>query len=91
MASKIYLIRHGITEGNQKKWFYGAADIPLAEEGKEELKKLKEKNIYPEIPEDADLYTTGLLRTEQTFEILFGAGWLDLAPYWPAPSVSATS
>ena len=72
MASKIYLIRHGITEGNQKKWFYGAADIPLAEEGKEELKKLKGKNIYPEIPEDADLYTTGLLRTEQTFEILFG-------------------
>ena len=72
MASKIYLIRHGITEGNQKKWFYGASDIPLAEEGKEELRSLKEKDIYPEFPEDADLYTTGLLRTEQTFEILFG-------------------
>lgn len=72
MASKIYLIRHGITEGNQKKWFYGAADLPLAEEGREELQRLKEKNIYPEFPEDADLYTTGLLRTEQTFEILFG-------------------
>jgi len=72
MASKIYLIRHGITEGNQKKWFYGSADLPLAEEGKRELERLKEENIYPEFPEDADLYTTGLLRTEQTFEILFG-------------------
>lgn len=72
MASKIYFIRHGITEGNQKKWFYGSADLPLAEEGKEELQRLKERNIYPEFPEDADLYTTGLLRTEQTFEILFG-------------------
>ncbi len=72
MASKIYLIRHGITEGNLKRWFYGAADIPLAEEGKTELVRLKEKGIYPEVPEDADMYTTGLIRTEQTFEIIFG-------------------
>lgn len=72
MISRIYLIRHGITEGNQKKWFYGAADIPLAEEGCRTLEDLAAKGVYPEIPEDADCYTTGLLRTEQTFEILFG-------------------
>ena len=72
MASKIYLIRHGITEGNLKRWFYGSADLPLTEEGKDELRRLKEKGVYPEIPADADMYTTGLLRTEQTFEILFG-------------------
>ena len=44
MASKIYLIRHGITEGNQKKWFYGAADIPLADEGREELRRIMAKH-----------------------------------------------
>lgn len=72
MASKIYFIRHGITEGNLKRWFYGATDVPLAEEGMAELRRLKAKGIYPEVPDDADMYTTGLIRTEQTFEILFG-------------------
>ena len=72
MRSSIYLIRHGITEGNQKKWFYGAADLPLTEEGQTELRALAEKGVYPCITEDTDCYTTGPLRTEQTFEILFG-------------------
>lgn len=72
MVSKIYLIRHGITEGNQKKWFYGAADLPLADEGIAALEKAASGGIYPQIPEDADCYTTGLLRTEQTFELIFG-------------------
>ena len=72
MASRIYLIRHGITEGNQKMWFYGKADLPLAKEGEEKLRKLAKKDIYPKITGDVDCYTTGLLRTEQTFEILFG-------------------
>lgn len=72
MVSRIYLIRHGITEGNQKRWFYGKADLPLAEVGRETLKDLAARGIYPHIPEDADCYTTGLLRTEQTFQIIFG-------------------
>ncbi|MEE0514387.1 MAG: histidine phosphatase family protein [Emergencia sp.] len=72
MNSRIYFIRHGITEGNQRKWFYGAADIPLAQEGFCELESLTARGIYPELPEDADCYTTGLLRTEQTFELIFG-------------------
>ena len=73
MKSKIYLIRHGITEGNQKKWFYGSADLPLAEEGRAALRETAAAGVYPQIPEDADCYTTGLLRTEQTFELVFGA------------------
>lgn len=72
MISRIYLIRHGITEGNLKKWFYGSADIPLTEEGCTVLAELSEAGVYPKLPEDADCYTTGLLRTEQTFDILFG-------------------
>ena len=72
MVSKIYLIRHGITEGNEKRWYYGGADLPLTEGGKQTLRALAEKGVYPRLPEDADLYTTGLARTEETCEILFG-------------------
>lgn len=72
MVSKIYLIRHGITEGNEKRWYYGGADLPLTESGKKTLQALADREVYPRLPEDADLYTTGLIRTEQTCEILFG-------------------
>ena len=30
---KLTLIRHGITEGNARRLYYGAADIPLLPEG----------------------------------------------------------
>ena len=68
---KIHFIRHGITEGNLKRWHYGWADIPLAPEGMEKLKRLREENIYPR-PEKATYYTSGMLRAEQTFEIIYG-------------------
>lgn len=71
MKSQIHLIRHGITEGNQKRLYYGATDIPLADEGVNELKELVSKGIYPRV-EDGDFYTTGLKRTEQTFFLIFG-------------------
>lgn len=71
MKSKIHLIRHGITEGNLKKWFYGAAEVPLAPEGVEALKAQVEEGIYPR-PEAADYYTSGMQRTEQTFRLIYG-------------------
>jgi len=76
--SEIHLIRHGITEGNQKNWFYGAIDIPLADEGVKELTRLAEEKIHPciDIASDEklapDFYTSGMLRTEQTFSIIYG-------------------
>jgi len=69
--SCIHLIRHGITEGNIKRWYYGASDIPLSSEGKSRLSELKKENIYP-CYENADYYTTGLIRTEQTMQIIYG-------------------
>ena len=71
MKSRICLIRHGITEGNKRRLYYGHADIPLAPEEVEELKKLKDAGIYPN-DDDASYYTTGLQRTEQTFSIIYG-------------------
>ena len=71
MKSQIHLIRHGITEGNQRRLYYGASDIPLADEGVAELKKLVKEAIYPQADE-GDFYTTGLKRTEQTLALIYG-------------------
>ena len=71
LKSTIYLIRHGITEGNKKMWHYGWADIPLLPEGIEQLKEFKAEGVYPEI-EDGAFYTSGLVRTEMTMETIFG-------------------
>ena len=72
MKSKILMLRHGITEGNKKKWFYGETDLPLLPEGIEELKKQKAEGLYPEIAEDAIFFTTGKGRTAETLNVLFG-------------------
>ena len=72
MKTKILLIRHGITEGNVKKWYYGRVDIPLLPEGRAALKELREAGIYPKVPENALFFTSGLRRTEETLAIIYG-------------------
>ena len=54
-----------------KRLYYGHTDIPLAKEGVDELAKLAKAGTYPDC-EGADLYTTGLIRTEQTFSLIYG-------------------
>lgn len=66
---KLTLIRHGITEGNARKLFYGAADIPLLPEGEAELRRLSAEHSYPTAPR---YYTSPLYRTQQTLRILYG-------------------
>ena len=63
------LIRHGITAGNAQRFYYGAADIPLLPEGEAALKELAAKGAYPTA---ARYHTSPLIRTEQTFSILYG-------------------
>ena len=66
---EIHLIRHGKTIANEQRLYCGAADLPLSENGKKEIAELKNQGIYP----SADLYfTSGLLRTEQTIDIIYG-------------------
>ena len=72
MLSRIYLIRHGRTAGNLNHWYYGSTDLPLTDDGYEEIRAYAESGIYPDIPEDADIYTTGLHRTDQTLEAIYG-------------------
>ena len=71
MKSRIYLIRHGITEGNLKRWYYGVLDLPLHEKGVDQLVALAKKKIYPPMNR-GEFFTTGLLRTEQTLFLLYG-------------------
>ena len=67
------LIRHGRTEAN-KNWLYcGSTDLPLMEEGREELIALRETGIYP-ASEGLRRCTSGMKRTEETIEIHYGPG-----------------
>ena len=68
--STIYLIRHGKTEANKRHLYYGSTDLPLCEEGVNELTTLRK--LYPQT-EHYHFITSGMKRTEQTLHLLFGA------------------
>ena len=66
---KIHLIRYGLTEANIKGQYVGnRTDLPLCDEGADELKMLKDSVEYPDIE---CLYTSPLLRCRQTASILY--------------------
>lgn len=71
MRSYIHFIRHGITEGIINKWYYGSAELPLTDEGYEALRELMAEGIYPPLG-DADCYTSGMLRADQTLKVIYG-------------------
>jgi len=71
MESKIVLIRHGITVGNEQHMYYGSTDVSLSERGMHLLEKQRDEGLYP-VSEDAQYFTTGMLRTEQSLEIIYG-------------------
>ncbi|MCL2158182.1 MAG: histidine phosphatase family protein [Oscillospiraceae bacterium] len=64
----MHLIRHGQTLANEKRLYCGQTDLPLSENGAKEIAKLKAQGIYPEAEA---FFTSGLLRTEQTLDIIF--------------------
>jgi alpha-ribazole phosphatase len=75
---EIHLIRHGKTIANEKNLYCGQTDLPLSESGTAELTALKEQGLYPK---HADLYfTSGLLRTEQTLDLLHNDVHRDALP-----------
>ena len=68
---EIYLIRHGKTSANEQRLYCGATDLPLSEAGIAELMELNGSGIYPERVDS--FFTSGLIRTEQTLDILYGS------------------
>ena len=66
----VHLIRHGRTEANEKKLYYGKTNVPLSQQGIANIADLKRQGIYPK---DINLFfTSGLLRTEQTLTYIYG-------------------
>ena len=65
---KIYLIRHGLTEANEKRLYCGSTDLSLSQKGREELSQIK----YEIDIQNTAFITSGMKRTEETLKILFG-------------------
>lgn len=66
---KIHLIRHGATDANFQGRYIGCkTDLPLAPEGFNELRLLKEDMEYPQID---TLYSSPMLRCRQTGALLY--------------------
>lgn len=63
------LLRHGITEANRLHRYCGSTDLPLDAEALAAF--LAEKPSYPD-PAGYDVVTSGMLRTEQTLQVLYG-------------------
>ena len=64
---RLTLLRYGDTAGSRDDLYYGAADIPALPES---LAALHENAAA--YPRAARYYTSGLLRTEQTLEAIYG-------------------
>ena len=62
----IYLIRHGKTEANEKHLYCGSTDLPLSKAGREEL-----QGVHYDI-KNVRFLTSGMKRTNETLQILFG-------------------
>ena len=67
----IYLIRHGKTWANKEHKYIGITDVSVSEEGLLEIRKKCMKSYYPAYNGQI-IYTSGLLRTEQTLKQIYG-------------------
>ncbi len=67
----VHLIRHGDTEATERRLYYGSTDIPVSPKGYERLEQLRAMGGYP-AADGLRIYTSGMLRTEQTLAALYG-------------------
>ncbi|HBB71896.1 MAG TPA: histidine phosphatase family protein [Ruminococcus sp.] len=65
---RISLIRHGITEANEKGIYIGSTDLPLSPKGAGELAAKLDEFDYPTVHR---VYTSPLKRCVETSDILF--------------------
>ena len=65
---RISILRHGRTSANDDGIYIGKTDLPLSEEGKEELRIQYQMHEYPKVER---VYSSPLERAIQSAEILF--------------------
>ncbi|MGN0699956.1 MAG: histidine phosphatase family protein, partial [Oscillospiraceae bacterium] len=64
----IYLIRHGITEGNLEGRYIGQTDLSLCPEGAKVIEQYAADEMYPEVDK---VYSSPLARCLETAEIIY--------------------
>ena len=67
----LLLLRHGLTEGNERRLYYGWTDLPLSPAGRAQaIERAATRPLPP-----CGLYaTSGLVRTDETLRLLAGRG-----------------
>lgn len=65
----LHLIRHSLTEGNERRLYYGSTDLSLSDAGRELCQSLR--GTY-RLSDNVCFATSGMLRTEETLRELFG-------------------
>lgn len=65
---KIHIIRHGITQGNLDGRYIGVTDVPLCDEGINELEQLSNNYEYPFVDK---VYSSPLTRCLSTAQIIY--------------------
>lgn len=68
---KLVLVRHGYSKGNQEGTYSGWTDVPLIEEGINELKEIRETYNFPKTER---YIASDLVRCQDTFKYLFAPG-----------------
>lgn len=64
----LYLIRHGITQGNLDGKYIGLTDLSLCDEGYAAINSLKMDDFYPDVQK---VYSSPLLRCTETADIIY--------------------
>ncbi|MGN0578924.1 MAG: histidine phosphatase family protein, partial [Ruminiclostridium sp.] len=64
----IYLIRHGITEGNLEGKYIGLTDLPLCDEGYYAITRYAHDRLYPDVQK---VYSSPLKRCLETADIIY--------------------
>ena len=67
----VYLLRHGRTEANDRHLYCGSTDLSLSDRGRSDLAALRARIAYPELT-NVDAIISGLRRTAETFQMLYG-------------------
>lgn len=65
---KVHLLRHGLTDGNINGQYIGITDLPLNQQGIDELERLKSQAVYPNVRIG---FVSPLLRCRQSMQILY--------------------
>ena len=64
----LYLIRHGITEGNLDGKYIGQTDLALCPQGEKQIQQLVKAGVYPCVEK---VYTSTLKRCVETAQIIY--------------------